>query len=59
MGTLVDERVPSEVQNIFQMTLNNLMGDLPASLSIELLPHLVAIFHETYANAQQLRALIG
>jgi hypothetical protein len=56
MDTLAKGRVPSEVQDIFQKTLDILLRDLLALPHDELPPDLVAIFHETYTNAQQLRA---
>jgi hypothetical protein len=56
MDTLVEGRAPTEVLNILQTTLDILKKDLLASLNAELPPDLVAIFHETYAEAQRLRA---
>src|SRR6266702_861717 len=56
MDTVVEGRVPSEVQDIFRMTLDILLADdLLASPNAELPPELVAIFHETYSNAQRLQ----
>jgi len=56
MDTVVEGRVPSEVLDIFRMTLDILLADdLLASPNAELPPELVAIFHETYSNAQRLQ----
>lgn len=56
MDTLVNEKVPSEVQNIFRTTLDTFLADLLALPNAELPPNLVAIFHVTYSDAKQLRA---
>jgi hypothetical protein len=56
IDTLAKGRVPSEVQDIFRRTLDILLSDLLALPHDELQPDPIAIFQETYANAQQLRA---
>ncbi|KAH8982732.1 hypothetical protein EDB86DRAFT_2969479 [Lactarius hatsudake] len=57
MDTLVMEKVPSEVLNIFQTTVRILVKEVfLASPVVELPPDLVASFHETYSNAQRLQA---
>jgi hypothetical protein len=59
MDTLVEGRVPSEVLDIFQKTLDILLAEVLLALpNAELPPDLpvVTIFHETYFNAQQLQA---
>ncbi len=57
MDTLVKERVPSEVLDIFLKTLDILfVEDLWAPPNAELPPHLVAVFHETSPLRQRLRA---
>ncbi|KAI9467391.1 hypothetical protein BJY52DRAFT_1413491 [Lactarius psammicola] len=57
MNTLVTEKVPSEVLDIFRTTVDILLAEdfltLPAA---ELPPNLVASFHETYSNARRLQA---
>ena len=54
MGTIVEGRVPSEVLHIFRMTLDILLADLQAYPNADLPPDLVAIFHKTYSDAEQL-----
>ncbi|KAH9169479.1 hypothetical protein EDB89DRAFT_2244580 [Lactarius sanguifluus] len=57
MDTLVNEKAPPKVLNIFRTTVDILLADdFLTSLDAELPPDLVASFHETYSNAQQLRA---
>ena len=53
-GTIVEGRVPSEVLRIFRMTLDILLADLQAYPNADLPPDLVAIFHKTYSDAEQL-----
>ena len=55
MDTIVNERVPSEVLHIFQMTLDILLADLLATSNANLPQDLVAIFHKTYSDAEQLQ----
>ena len=55
MGTIVEGRVPSEVLHIFRMTLDILLADLQAYPNADLPPDLVAIFHKTYSDAEQLQ----
>ena len=64
MDTLVTEKVPSEVLDIFRKTVDILIADFLASLNpdfltsmnAELRRDLIATFHETHSNAQQLQA---
>lgn len=57
MNSLVERRVPSEVQDIFRTTFDILLAeDHLASPDAELPPDLVAIFYKTYSNAQPLQA---
>ena len=55
MGTIVEARVPSEALHIFRTTLDILLADLLAYPNADLPPDLVAIFHKTYSDAEQLR----
>ena len=57
MDTLLEESVPSEVQDIFLKTLDTLFADdLWAPQKAELSPNLAAAFHETSPLGQRLRA---
>ena len=55
MRTIVEERVPSEVLHIFRMTLDILLAYLQVYPNTDLPPDLVAIFHKTYSDAEQLQ----
>ena len=55
MGTIVDERVPSEVLNIFRETLDILLAEPLVYRNADLPQDLVAIFHQTYSDAEQLQ----
>ncbi|KAH9015795.1 hypothetical protein EDB85DRAFT_788035 [Lactarius pseudohatsudake] len=57
MDTLVNEKVPPKVLNIFRTTVDVLLADdFLTSPDAKLPPDLVASFHETYSNAQRLQA---
>ena len=57
MDTLISQGVPSELQDMCQMTLDILLVDLlPTLPNAKLPPDLAANFHETYSNAQRLQA---